>query len=48
MGVSSPRPADGALPDLAGLPGLEPVREQLAGLIAVIQAEHARRDSGVP
>jgi hypothetical protein len=32
---------------LASLPGLEAVREQLAGVIAVIRAELARRDAGV-
>lgn len=31
---------------LAGLPGLEAVREQLAGAIAVVRAELARRDAG--
>jgi SpoVK/Ycf46/Vps4 family AAA+-type ATPase len=33
--------------ELAGLPGLETVREQLAGAIAVVRAEQARRDAGV-
>ena len=32
---------------LAGLPGLETVTEQLAGVIAVVKAEVARRDAGV-
>src|SRR5260370_26624495 len=32
---------------LAGLPGLEVVREQLAGVIAVRRAELARRDAGI-
>lgn len=32
---------------LAGLPGLDAVREQLAGAIAVIRVELARRDAGV-
>ena len=31
---------------LAGLPGLEAVSEQLAGLIAVLRAEQARRQAG--
>jgi hypothetical protein len=33
--------------ELAGLPGLETVREQLEGAIAVVRAEQARRDAGV-
>jgi hypothetical protein len=32
---------------LAGLPGLEAVSEQLAGLIAVLRAEQARRQAGM-
>ena len=32
---------------LAGLPGLEAVGEQLAGLIAVLRAEQARRQAGM-
>ena len=32
---------------LAGLPGLDVVREQLAGVIAVIRAELARRNAGI-
>ena len=32
---------------LAGLPGLETVHEQLAGWIAVVRAELARREAGI-
>jgi predicted AAA+ superfamily ATPase len=32
--------------ELAGLPGLEAVRDQLAGWIAVVRAEQARRQAG--
>jgi len=48
--VSGSVPADGAGQDLGGLgglPGLDSVREQLAGVIAVIQTEVARRDAGL-
>ena len=37
----------GLMGGLAGLPGLEAVREQLDGAIAVVRAERARRDAGV-
>ena len=33
--------------ELAALPGLEPVSEQLAGLITVLWAEQARRRAGI-
>jgi hypothetical protein len=33
--------------ELAGLPGLETVHEQLARWIAVIRAELARREAGI-
>jgi hypothetical protein len=33
---------------LASLPGLDTVRDQLAAVIAVIKAERARRDAGMP
>ena len=33
--------------DLAALPGLETVTEQLAGPIAVLRAEQARRQAGI-
>lgn len=33
---------------LAALPGLEAVTEQLAGVIAVLRAEQARRQAGIP
>jgi len=38
---------DGPQAELAGLPGLGPVREQLAALAAVAQAEITRRQAGV-
>jgi hypothetical protein len=47
--VNGPDPGQ-ALQDLgglAGLPGLEAVTEQLAGVVAVARAELARRDAGV-
>jgi hypothetical protein len=46
-GVNGPEPIEQDMGGLAGLPGLEAVREQLAGAIAVIQAELARQDAGV-
>src|SRR5258708_7996172 len=48
--VSGPKRDQGAELDmggLAGLPGLDAVREQLAGVIAVIRAELARRGAGL-
>ena len=48
--MSGPKRDQGAELDmggLAGLPGLDAVREQLAGVIAVIRAELARRDAGI-
>jgi hypothetical protein len=44
---SDPDRAQQDLGGLAGLPGLETVTEQLAGVIAVVRAELARRDAGV-
>jgi hypothetical protein len=38
--------ADQDLGGLAGLAGLEAVRDQLAGWIAVVRAEQARRRAG--
>ncbi len=37
---------DDPLADLAGLPGLTTVKEQITGLIAVAEAERARREAG--
>ena len=45
--MNGPDQAQQDLGGLAGLPGLETVTEQLAGAIAVVRAEQARRDAGV-
>ncbi len=47
MNDLDPDQAQQDMGELAGLPGLETVREQLAGAIAVVRAEQARRDAGV-
>jgi hypothetical protein len=44
---ADPDQAQQDLGGLAGLPGLETVAEQLAGWVAVVKAELARRDAGV-
>jgi SpoVK/Ycf46/Vps4 family AAA+-type ATPase len=48
MGVlAQERTAVQDMAGLAGLPGLDTVRDQLAGVIAVVEAERARRDAGI-
>ncbi len=39
-------PSGGPVPGLEGLPGLDDVREQLAGVLSVIRAEQARQVAG--
>lgn len=47
MNNPDPDQAQQDLGELAELPGLPAVRQQLAGAIAVVQAELARRDAGI-
>jgi hypothetical protein len=46
-GGEPPAGPDGQLADLAALPGLTTVKEEIAGLIAAVQAERARGAAGM-